>query len=130
MQPGKYFVERQRPHTRSGKFDGERHAVESSTYLRHRCGIVFRDSELRMRATGAVGEQLDCLVGHRQRWHHEGHLAGDPDRFTTRRQEPKFRARREEVTRKRCAHVKKMLTVVEHNQQSPITDEPDQRVHR
>jgi hypothetical protein len=74
------------------------------------------------------GEQLDRLVVQRKRRHYEGDFARNPNRFATRRQQPQLRARAQESPCKGGARVKKMLTIVEQDQQPPITDEPNERV--
>ncbi len=56
--------QRQGPHPRRGEFDGQRHAVEPPADLAHRGGAVGGDGEVGPGQPGAVGEQLDRLVGH------------------------------------------------------------------
>ena len=90
-------VERQRPDSRRGEFDGQRHAVEPATDLGHRLGVVVGDAEFGLGPAGAVAEQLDRLVGQRQRRHPPGHLAGDADRLATGRQQRQRGARAQQA---------------------------------
>ena len=43
--------------------------------------------------SSTIGEQIDRVVGQRQRWHHPGQLAGDADRLAARRQDRQMRTR-------------------------------------
>ena len=92
MQAVEDLGQRQRPHPRRRQFDRQRHAVEAAADLGHRGGVVVGDGEVGPGPAGAVGEQLDRLVGQRQRRHPPAHLAGHPDRLTAGRQQRQRRA--------------------------------------
>ena len=78
VQAADDLVERERPHPRGGQFDGQRHAVEATADLGDRVGVAVGDREVGPGSAGTVGEQLDGLVGQRQRRHLPIHLTRRP----------------------------------------------------
>ena len=122
--------QRQHPHPRRRQLDRQRHAVEAPADLRRGGRVVVGDFEGGPSKAGAVGEQLDRLVGQRQRRHPPAHLAGHPDRLTTGRHQRHRRAAAQQGNGERRGRVEQMLTVVQHQQHSTVTDETGERVHR
>jgi hypothetical protein len=56
VQAAHYLVERRRPYPRGGQFDSQWHAVETTTDLGDRLGVVLGDREVWTCAPRAVGE--------------------------------------------------------------------------
>jgi hypothetical protein len=66
MQTVHDLAQRQCPNTRRGKLNGQRHAVEALADFGHQRAIVPAHNEIGTHVPGAVGEQLDGLVGKGQ----------------------------------------------------------------
>ena len=130
MQAVADLGQRQDAHPRRRQLDRQRHAVEAPADLRRGGGVVVGEAEIGADLSRAVGEQLDRLVGQRQRRHPPTHLAGHPDRLTTRRHKRHRRAAALQADNQRRARVQQMLTVVQHQQHPTVADKPQQRVHR
>jgi 3-ketosteroid 9alpha-monooxygenase subunit A len=73
-----------RPHPCRRKLNGQRHAVEAAADLRHGGSVVVGDGEIGPCEAGAVGEQLDGLIGQRQRRHLPHRFARHSKWFTAR----------------------------------------------
>ena len=128
MQAADDLIERKRPHPRSGQFDGQRHAVETAADLGDRFSVVVCDGEIGPGAASAVGEQLDSLVGKRQRGHLPIHLAGNQKWFAARRQNRHPRAAGKHFVDQFGAGLQQMLAVVQHHQQPTVADRAQQRL--
>ena len=76
----------------------------------------------------SVDEQLDGLVVQRERRHLPSHLAGDPDRLTTRCQQRQPRTGAQQRGDQRSTRIQKVLTVVQQHQHPTVSHEPDERL--
>ena len=129
MQAVEDLGQRQRPHPRRGQLDRQRHTVQARADLAHRCGIVISEGEIGAGMAGPVGEQLDRLVGQRQRGHPPAHLTSDPDRLTAGRQQGQPRRPTEQRDDQLGAGIQQMLAVVQHHQHLTVANKPQQAVH-
>ena len=130
MQAVADLDQRQDAHPRRRQLDRQRHAVEAPADLRRGGGVLIGEAEIGPDLARAVGEQLDRLVGQRQRRHPPTHLATNPDRLTARRHKAHRRAAAQQGNNQRGTCVQQMLTVVQHQQHPTVADKPQQRVHR
>ena len=78
---------------------------------------------------GPIGEQLNRLVGQRQRWHPPTQLTRHPDRLTARRKECQPRRGTQQSDDHLGAGIQQMLAVVQHHQHLTVANKPQQRVH-
>ena len=123
VEPLEDLGRRDGPRPGRRQLDGERDAVETPAELDHgrrRCRV---ECELRPRRARPVHEQLDRVavgVGRERRDRHDS-LRGDPEPLAARSDHPHVGCTgRDRVGDRRDAR-NQMLTVVDHQQQSPAT---------
>ena len=79
---------------------------------------------------GPIGEQLNRLVGQRQRRHPPTQLTGHPDRLTAGRKQCQPRRGTQQSDDQLGARIQQMLAVIEHHQHLTVANKPQQGVHR
>ena len=120
---------RQRPHPRRRQLDRQRHPIQAGADLGHRPGILISDGKAGPGQAGAVGEQLDGFVGHRQRRHPPGHFTTHTDRLTARRQHTQPRRPTQESDDQLGACIKQVFAVIQHHQHLTVANKTQQRIH-
>jgi len=129
--------------SRGGELQRKGDTVQSCADLGHRRCVALVQDELCPRRRCPFGEQSHSSVGpefskrrqmfdigHRQRWHAPGDLAGDPQTFATSRQHADLRAPAQDGIHEPRAGIQDVLAVVEHQQHPPCSQSADEGTDR
>ena len=116
MQALEDFGRRQRPHPRRRQLDRQGHPIQAAADFGHRRSVVVVDGEIGSSTAGALDEQLDGLVGQRQRRHPPAHFARNADRLTTGGQQRQPRRGTEQRDDQLRARIEQVFAVVQHGQ--------------